>query len=293
MYKELLEYLGIQVVSGTNESEELICKCPLHKDDKPSFSFNTKKLVWNCFVCGGGSLRDLVKRLGYDYNDIVKQFGNLTNQSNTFNKNRKKTNVNYILNSLDLTPIMNNLYNHNKLINRLSKSTISKFKLKYSKAYNALYIPAYLDNKLVSFQLRNISDTGLRYFNVKKNMVKTSNILFNYDSIIGNLVVILEGAFDVMKLVESGFNQAVSTFGAGLKKRQVDLLFNKKIINLYLMYDNDRPGKDIMNKDYNRYLKYFNIKKIYLNQFTNKKDVCDMSNDERRELVKYLNGIIK
>ncbi len=41
------------------------CRCPLHEDKEPSFSFNVKKGVWNCHAgCGGGGIKALAERLG-------------------------------------------------------------------------------------------------------------------------------------------------------------------------------------------------------------------------------------
>ena len=64
MNQEFLEKIGIEV-SNVN-GNEIQFKCPFHDDTNPSASFNTTDLVYNCFVCGGGSLKYLTKQLGYE-----------------------------------------------------------------------------------------------------------------------------------------------------------------------------------------------------------------------------------
>jgi hypothetical protein len=61
----LLEELGIDV--GFKQSQhQWMCHCPdfegnhKHGDSSPSFGFNDEKLAYNCFVCGGGTIVELV-----------------------------------------------------------------------------------------------------------------------------------------------------------------------------------------------------------------------------------------
>ena len=50
------------------QGDEATLRCPLpeHDDVEPSASANAAKRVWNCHVCGGGTLTDLAVRLGVD-----------------------------------------------------------------------------------------------------------------------------------------------------------------------------------------------------------------------------------
>ena len=48
------------------DEAELRCPLPEHDDVHPSASVNAAKRVWNCHVCGGGTLTDLAARLGLD-----------------------------------------------------------------------------------------------------------------------------------------------------------------------------------------------------------------------------------
>jgi DNA primase len=63
MNQEFLEKIGIEVANVNGE--EILFTCPFHDDNTPSASLNTTDLVYNCFVCGGGTLKYLAKQLGH------------------------------------------------------------------------------------------------------------------------------------------------------------------------------------------------------------------------------------
>ena len=47
----------------TNGKDEAVGLCPFHDDQKPSFSVNLSKGVWNCFACSaGGDVFSFVER---------------------------------------------------------------------------------------------------------------------------------------------------------------------------------------------------------------------------------------
>jgi len=64
----LLEDLGIDI-GFRQRADQLMCHCPdlqgnhVNGDSSASFGFNEEKLVFNCFVCGGGNLIELVQMM--------------------------------------------------------------------------------------------------------------------------------------------------------------------------------------------------------------------------------------
>lgn len=60
---DIVSALGIHLPRRGNRT-----KCPIHRGDNPTFSFDEKKGVWYCFACGeGGGKVALVRRaLGYE-----------------------------------------------------------------------------------------------------------------------------------------------------------------------------------------------------------------------------------
>ena len=63
--QELLEDLDLKNSVIDVARREIIVSCPLHADEKPSFSVALDKAghPYNCYVCGGGSLLHLVTQL--------------------------------------------------------------------------------------------------------------------------------------------------------------------------------------------------------------------------------------
>lgn len=68
----LLEDLGIDI-GFRQRHDQLMCHCPdmqgnhANGDSSASFGFNEEKLVFNCFVCGGGNLIELVQMMRPEY----------------------------------------------------------------------------------------------------------------------------------------------------------------------------------------------------------------------------------
>ena len=96
MNKEFLESLGIEVAN--EGEEEILFKCPFHDDKNPSASYNITDRVYNCFVCGGGSLRSLAKDLGFEVEaNLIERIppsleGILKDLDSILNPNEEKNN---------------------------------------------------------------------------------------------------------------------------------------------------------------------------------------------------------
>ena len=60
-YFQLARELGI---TGRASNDQLVTRCPLHPDTKPSFSLNTRSGLWTCFAgCGTGNFESLVHKV--------------------------------------------------------------------------------------------------------------------------------------------------------------------------------------------------------------------------------------
>lgn len=76
----------------------------------------------------------------------------------------------------------------------------------------------------------------------------SSECLFGYDDIpVGADVFVVEGAREVMKLRQEGFN-AVAILGAYMSPRQKELLLAKAPRRLFLMFDGDQAGAAITRR---------------------------------------------
>ena len=62
---------------GEVRGDEFWCNCPFHPDKTPSFSVNIQTGAFHCFGCGiGGSLRELVEKLGWNWEEIREKYSN-------------------------------------------------------------------------------------------------------------------------------------------------------------------------------------------------------------------------
>lgn len=59
-----------------------------------------------------------------------------------------------------------------------------------------------------------------------------------------NTAILVEGPFDVWRVFEYGTKNVVATLGVSLSKHQIELLKKHGCINLVLLYDQDKAGKD-------------------------------------------------
>lgn len=152
----------------------------------------------------------------------------------------------------------------------------SKYEEKYR---DRLIVPIYYEGKLVTFAARDMSGKSEKWNAIKKEIKEkkydndtiaelvqkyahkkvlypygapTSYIFFNWDEAIKNrkYVIIVEGVFDAMKLIEYGFN-AIALLSCHINDYRLNLLIEHFDI-IYIMLDNDlkkegddkNPGQD-------------------------------------------------
>ena len=164
--KEILESLGVRIsmISG----EEILCHCPFtenHKngDRNPSFSFNTKRLVYNCFSCGGGNLTSLVKTLQRLSDEeaerwILDHVNHLQSGANLKTEINKRLMVESQKTSSYPDQIIQPFFKfHPYLIERgISKEVARDMKVGYDETHGGITIPHYFNRKLVGWQTRHL-----------------------------------------------------------------------------------------------------------------------------------------
>jgi len=91
-----------------------------------------------------------------------------------------------------------------------------------------------------------------------------------------NTCFIVEGPFDLWRMWEMGAKNCVSTLGTGLTKYQSDKLISADCINLYILYDSDKAGKEAAEKISERFNSDFHVYNITLPENT---DPASMSQD--------------
>lgn len=127
--------------------------------------------------------------------------------------------------------------------------TIRKFGLQVTGATGKLpyriIIPIFLKGKVVSYQGRSYADQKPKYLTCKpeEEVVFHKDTLYNVDSVRGKTGIVVEGAFDVMKLGDN----AVATFGTALSKSQLNLLayhFDR----VFFIFDPEEGAQGIADK---------------------------------------------
>jgi len=140
----------------------------------------------------------------------------------------------------------------------ISALQIKKFKLQcFTEGYykGRLYIPFYMNNKLVFFQARDLlgekkwleehkrSRKYKKYENPKG--IPKSQILFNYDNINNKeSVVVVEGPFDAMTT-----KNAVAILGNTISRAQAKKIALKSPKRVIFIPDNDEAGKNTLEKN--------------------------------------------
>lgn len=146
-----------------------------------------------------------------------------------------------------------------------------------------MFIPVYFNGKLVSFQCRSLSsdNKNLKYLACEKELevIEHKHLLYGYDQVPGNTIVIVEGVTDVWRLGPG----AVATFGIKYKVEQIELM--KQFSTRYILYDSD-PQAIKQAKKLESYLSQFSGTTERLEPFSG--DPGDFDQKEANKLMKQL-----
>jgi len=110
------------------------------------------------------------------------------------------------------------------------KSTANYGEFKYR-----IFIPIYLNNKMVSWQCRDVLGTSsFKYLSQSedKEIISNKDTLYGIDQATGNACVVVEGVTDVWRLGPG----SVATFGIKYKPSQVKMLISN-FENFHIAYD--------------------------------------------------------
>jgi 5S rRNA maturation endonuclease (ribonuclease M5) len=184
----------------------------------------------------------------------------------------------------------------------IRKETVDKFKVfqrTYGYYINRVIVPCFFDEKLKGFCAIDIK--GIDYWK-KRNPdkdpkkeykkvlypkgFKTSKLLFGYDAVEDrpDVLVICEGAREVMKLTQEGINNSVALLGTNLSDDHYVMIFKKSPKKIVIMLDGDSAGRNAANKIAKELSTH---KEIHIAELP---EHLDPKNLERGELIKYINN---
>lgn len=310
----LLKY-GIKF-SEEKGGREFLFRCPFHNDSRPSMWMNTTSGKFHCFAClsGGHSLEHFIKKLT---GQVIKISDYLT-AGDLFTSKIKQIyedSANKILSFQSTVDFMQTCelefanfvnvksneiaYEYLKKKRKFTDKTIEQFKLKYAISGNyesRIIIPYFKGNSIVGFNSRLVGASKdflkeIRYLYLVNN-IEFHDFLYGWDNIKNNeFVILVEGPFDLMYMVQCGFKNVVSPLTTRLTPSQyLKIADSKKII---FCYDNDENNKGYEGamKAAEMILKMEPDKHVFIMKLPNYKDPNECSPEELIECSKRLKRI--
>lgn len=262
------------------------------EDQSPSFGINTESLGYNCFVCGGGSLDELVASLlGLDEDESIEWLEDHSIQNyisepedfkNEIERNLARVEAQVYPRKQELPEYPADLlFQYDKIHpyvwdRGLSREIVIEKQIGFTEDHMGIVIPHWFDYKLRGMQYRHLAQANGAFLCPaaecnpphKKKTPKYTNTpnfprsttLYNYDTANEESlwVIVVESPFTVLYLMSHGWRNVVATFGSGLNPKQAELLMAFRE-GVYFWPDNDPAGSqwfvEWAGKDEKRYIK--------------------------------------
>jgi DNA primase len=279
--EEILASLSIETASW--KGNWLMCHCPntnnhSNGDVNPSFGYNPDEMRYNCFVCGGGSLLELVSdRLDISEDEAI----NWLREHSSFEPAKQESLIEKIdkiihppyeqvfMPEYPADSLFQYQFIHPYLLDRgITKDVIMEQQVGYDKDHLGIVIPHWWQGKLVGWQVRHLlsekvngkdkyycptcgDDNSPTTAKTLKETAKYNNTnhfpkketLYNYDKVVSEGhtdVVLVESPMTVLYMMSNGYRNVIATFGAWNTEQVPHLT---RFSNVYLWPDNDSAGK--------------------------------------------------
>jgi DNA primase len=298
--RSILRSCNVEIVSETGT--DFLCLCPFHHNtDSPAFAASYSKGLFVCYnqnCSASGTVLDLVKKLTNRNDFEALRFISSTKQSEAeaFEDGLKDL--------LDDKPdfvafpeeTLKNLYNglvkneeakEYLKSRKIDLSAMSHFAMGYSENMSMVTVPLHSPEGLpVGIIGRSIKDKKFKNsINLPRN--KT---MFNLHRAKreGGTIIVCESSFDVIRLWQAGFPNAVGTLGGSISDVNIQNL-NKYASTIIIMTDNDQAGRalgiKIAQKLKNKNVLWakYDYNTIYPHLA---KDVGDMTDEEIKQCIK-------
>lgn len=268
---EILKKMGSRSITLISNGERIRCSCPLGRwlhtfnDRIPSFYIMAKEgepNIYHCFGCGikGGNISSLISTyLKYNPSQIE-----LTKYLDEFATEEIWTSIKGIKMNLDYFKKFDSLPDNNikepqtfseeclksflplppnyYQARGLTAETVSTFELCYDNIEERIVFPVRdIKKRLVGLIGRSVRDDKLpwyNYWNFKKSQFLYGIHLFDKNI---KRMVIVEGAFDVLKLYQYGIKNTFAIMGSSVSEEQLKLI-TRKGYSIYLFPDGDNAG---------------------------------------------------
>ena len=241
---------------------------------------------YNCFVCGSGTIvKLLMKMWRKPFKDVFEWLKNYVRQNisqtldDAFGEKiePRKPTFRFTKEQLEAVVHKTSLY---ALRRGVTIRIYKKFKLGYDKKAKEVYFPSFnFKRELIGVTKRRTD----RKIYVNLEGFEKSDWLYGLEHAKkGTLVYIVEGMFDVLRLVSLGYN-TVGTFGAIMSERQAELAIDNFASVCYIR-DRDIAGKKGRNRAFDLIsskLPFYTTKLL-----KHRHDVGEMTADEIKRVIK-------
>ena len=310
----ILKKLNVPFTAVKNGAElQYRCICPEHRDRHASAYISTKNGLWHCFSCNrSGNLKTFISNVTGD----TKSIRDFMDESDEFKMTmesiyRKSAETiltyendydfieAYKAESENFVDVSENrdAFHYVRKKRKLSNAIIDIFGLKYAKTgtyEGRVIIPYFRNNIPIGFNSRYIGECADSFrYRYMINKHRFDDYLFNEDMIHNNnYCILVEGPFDLMYMVQCGFENVVSTLNTRMSNGHLKKLLRfKKII---FCFDNDEEthaGQNAVIKHAKTILKYRPELPVYTVKLPVGKDPNECTPEEIENALCHLHRI--
>lgn len=300
--RSILRSCGVQIVSETGT--DFLCLCPFHRNlDSPAFAVSYSKGLYICYnqQCNSsGTILDLVMELTQRNNFEALRF---ISANKLTDSEKLEEELRDLLDDkpefVEFSQKVQDKLHEDLLINDINASQAyfktrqiyedawKHFGLGYSTGQKMVTVPLHSpDSILVGVIGRSVEGKS---FKNSPNLPRNKT-LFNLHRAKreGGTIIVVESSFDVIRLWQAGFPNAVATLGGSISDTNIQNL-NRYSSTVIIMTDNDSAGRALGNKIADK-LKSKNVLWACYDHNTvyphNSKDVGDMTDEEIKTCIK-------
>jgi twinkle protein len=243
---------------GTN----LVCKCPFHNENSPSFKVHINKDLYKCFGCGvsGNSIDFLIAYKKLEFTEALKEIANYYHiELDMEETKQKKVYAKPTPKPYELSQVAIKYFQDvrggisEKTLKDLKVTTVKTWMPKAKSEVEAICFNYFRNNELVNVKYRAKD----KDFKLEKD---AELIFYNLDAIKRvKEVVLVEGEIDALTLHECGIKKVISVpNGATGGTAQLEYLENcasyfNGVEQIILMTDNDEVGGNLQKELLNRF----------------------------------------
>lgn len=290
LVKALLSEFGARNIAVFGREVHHSCVLPfgLHPngDRNPSASINLDKLVFSCFVCGGGTLtwwiatcrgETVTKARGWLSSASGMDGTNLRGLLDYFDAIYHPDNRKTVIPSYSTRVLAPWRFIHPYMTERrhIPVETLKKFNVGYDPDRERIVIPHFWKNKLVGWQSRRLANDKTPKYLSSPDFPKRETI-YNLQA---GPVVVVESPMSVLARA-AAYPSIEATFGASVTSNQIQILAHHPKVTLF--FDNDEAGWNATAKVAEALMAYTDVR-VVENPF--EADAADLSDQEFLRLV--------